>query len=220
MSKNIKKIITKDFYGDNCLVDSVTASKGKERHPQGWVEVYEIDENGIENLHSKSNLVVYQGRETISQRMFNVENVSCPSTRDDIIAWVGVGSGGVNVGDPFNPSPPVATDTDLAVPVQISAIDPTCADLRGGFYYKKPIESVEYEQDTYNNNSWLIAKTTSRISLADSDGEHISEAGLYSSAGGPIPNYAGPFHLFSRVTFPPVVKVNTRQILFIWYLYF
>jgi len=214
------KIVAKDTYGDNCLKDNVGQNNNIERKPQGWVEVYEIDENNNENLLSKSNLVVYVGRETIAQRMFGTNNSASASTKDEFITWLGVGSGGVNVGDPFNPSPPVATDTDLAISVGISAIDPNCADPRGGFFYKKPIESIEFEQDTYNNNSWLIVKSTSRISLGDCIDEHISEAGLFTSEGGPIAGYSGDFHLFSRVTFPPVVKTSTRQLLFVWYLFF
>jgi len=220
MENNNIKIVVKDMYGDNCLKDKVFEKGSDERHPRGWVEIYEVDENGNEKLHAKSNLVVYVGRETIAQRMLGLTNTASSSTKDETISWIGIGSGGVNVGDPFNPSPPVATDTDLAVPVQISATDLSCADLQGGFYYKKPIESIEFEQDTYNNNSWLIAKTISRISLSDCVDEHISEAGLFTSEGGTIAGYGGPFHLFSRVTFPTVVKTNTRQLLFIWYLYF
>jgi len=220
--KNDKKIVVKDMYGDNCLKDNVHQSNNeKKRHPQGWVEIYEIDENNNKKLHAKSNLVVYLGRETIAQRMFGIDNLPSESTKDETITWLGVGSGGVNIGDPFNPSPPVATDTDLAISIGIVPdTDSSCADPRSGFFYKKPIENIEFEQDTYNNNSWLIVKTISRISLGDCKDEHISEAGLFTSEGGPIAGYTGDFHLFSRVTFPPVVKTDTRQLLFVWYIYF
>jgi len=213
------KIVANDFYGDNCLKDNFAKDGSADRRPEGWVEIYEVDEDGTEILKQKSNLVVYQGREVIAQRMFNI-NSSANGTKDEYITWFGIGSGGVNVGDPFNPTPPVATDTDLSIPIPISNIDPTCADLNGGFYYKKPIESFSFEQDTYNDDAWLIVKTVSRVALADCDNAHISEAGLYTSEGGPIANYGGPFHIFSKVTFPTVVKTNTSQLLFIWYIYF
>ena len=220
IESNINKIVAKDFYGDNCLKGSLDQMESTTRFPKGWVELYEVDEKGSEKLISKSNLVVYLGRETIAQRMFGLENEYSLPTKDETISWVGIGSGGVNTGDPFNPSPPVSTEIDLVSELPISSTDTTCADLKEGFYYKKPIESITFEQDTYNNNSWLIAKTISRISLSDSIDSHISEAGLFTSEGGQIPGYAGPFHLFSKVTFPTVVKTNTRQLLFIWYIYF
>ena len=216
----INKIVAKDFYGDHCLNDKILGNDSDKRRPQGWVEIYEIDESNNENLIGKHNLVVYQGRELIAQRMFFVSNPQTVTNPDEYISWFGVGSGGVNVGDPFNPSPPVSTDTNIYNELPISAIDATCGDFHDGFYYKKPIESIDFEQDPYNNNAWLIVKTVSRVSLADANGLQISEAGLFSAAGGAIPNHSGPFHLFSRVTFPTVVKVDTRQLLFIWYIYF
>jgi len=214
------KIINKDKYGDYCLSDSVKGQDSQKRKPQGWVEIYEVDENNVEHLIGKHNLVVYQGRELIAQRMFNVNNVQSIPEPNEYISWFGIGSGGVNTGDPFNPSPPVSTDTDIYNELPINAIDATCGDYHDGFYYKKPIESITFEQDSYNNNSWLIVKTVSRVSLGDANGSHISEAGLFSAADGAIPNHPGPFSLFSRITFPTVVKVNTRQLLFIWYILF
>jgi len=219
MSKN-KKIVAKDFYGDNCLADNILKQDSDKRNPQGWVEIYEIDENENEKLLGKHNLVVYQGRELLAQRLFNYSNSQVDTDPNEYIAWFGIGSGGVNVGDPFNPSPPIATDTDIYNELPINAIDSTCGDFHDGFYFKKPIESIDFQQDTYNNNSWLIVKTVSRVSLGDSNGSHISEAGLFSSLNGPVPNHPGPFHMFSRVTFPTVVKVDTRQLLFIWFIYF
>jgi len=200
-TEKIQKVVAKDYYGDNCLKDNTFQNDAVERHPQGWVEVYEVDENENEKLIAKSNLVVYLGREIIAQRMFGTDNpnANASSTRHETITWLGIGSGGVNVGDPFNPSPPVATDVDLAEEISFSDIDPSYADFRNGHYYKKPIETVEFEQDTYNNNAWLIVKTISRISLSDATDAHISEAGLFASNGGPIANYSGPFHLFTNL---------------------
>jgi len=219
--KNLKNnIVAKDFYGDNCLVDAFSNKVSGARRPQGWVEIFEIDENGNEKLLGKHNLVVYQGRELIAQRMFNLKNTQVLTDPAEYISWFGIGSGGVNVGDPFNPSSPVATDIDLYNELPISAIDSTCGDFHDGFYFKKPIESIEFEQDGYNNNSWLIVKTVSRVSLGDANGSQISEAALFTAVDGPVPNHTGPFHMFSRITFPTVVKVDTRQLLFIWYIFF
>jgi len=215
----MKQIIAKDFYGDNCLNDSVIKVTGP-RRPKGWVEIYEIDEHNQSKKLGKFNLVVYQGRELIAQRMFYTDNSQAITSPDEYISWFGIGSGGVNVGDPYNPSSPISTDRNLNNEIPISAIDTTCGDFHDGFYWKKPIESITFEQDQYNDNAWLIVKTISRVSLGDANGSHISEAALFSAAGGPIPNHSGPFHMFSKITFPDVVKVNTRQLLFIWYIYF
>lgn len=215
------KIINKDFYGDNCLQDSLIDASVAPRSPQGFVELYEVDENDNEKLLSKSNLVVYSGREVIAQRLFNKSNALTSATENEFICWFGIGSGGTNVGDPLTPSPPVATDLDLAISAPISNIDPSCGDKRAdGYWYKKPIDTIEFEQDVYNSNAWLIVKTVSRVSLADAIDQHISEAGLFTSEDGNLPDHPGPFHLFSKVTFPTVVKTSTRQLLFIWYIYF
>ena len=220
--KDDRKIIIKDSYGDECLADTFSRNDSNvvNSKPQGWVEVYEVDENGTEKLLSKSNLVVYLGRETIAQRMFGLDNASSATTKDETISWFGIGQGGATMGDPLTPVPPVSTDTDLAGEIPISNIDQSCADFRNGAFFKKPIETIEFEQDAFNDNAWLIVKTISRVSLSDAVSANINEAALFTSDGGAIASYPGPFHMFSKVTFPTVVKTTTRQILFIWYIYF
>lgn len=193
----------------------------KERGMRGWVEIYEV-KDGNKELISKNNLVVYQGRAWAATRIFNTENAEVVTDKDEFICWFGLGSGGTPEGDPFTPNSPTNLDTDLSTPVGISQTDATCADFYDGWYHKHPFDSVAFEQDPDNSLKYLIVKVTTTIGVEDANGstgtQLINEAGLFSSlsaAGG----YSGDFHLFARVTFPTIAKDNSRQLLFIWYIY-
>ncbi len=208
-----------DKYGERCLVDSVHKRLDQtDRKPQGHVEIYEITKDGEKRLIQKSNLVVNLGRETIAQRTLNLES-SATSDKDEFVWWLGLGSGGTNPADPLDPVPPTMSDTDLDTEVPISATDSTCADFHDGAFYKHPFDNVVYEQDTDNDNAWIIATVTTTIGISDAENQEISEAGLFSatsSAGG----YSGQFSLFSRVTFPTILKTTANQLVFVWFLYF
>ena len=209
-----------DKYGDTCLKDSVNPISGKDRKPEGFVEIYEVEPNGNKHLVGKSNLVLYVGREWIVSRLFNQENLNITPDEDEFITWFGVGSGGAPIGDPLNPSAITSTNTGLASEIGICtpAVNPNCADLRTGTYYKHPFDSIEFQQDAANNNQYLIAKVTITLGTDDANGNNINEAGLFtadSSAGG----HGGPFNIFSLVTFPTIVKDSSRQIMFMWYIY-
>ena len=208
-----------DKYGDQCLADTFQAGKKEDRaKPEGFVEVYDVLPDGSKKLIGKNNLVLYQGREYIAERIFNVENASTSTDKDHFISWFGLGEGGAPVGDPLNPDSPVSTDTDLDTEIPINATDTACADFRSGSYWKHPFDNIVFEQDGNNNNEWLIVKVTTTIGSDDSNGYNLNEAGLYlsaSSSGG----HGVPFYLFSRVTFPTIVKDSSRQLMFVWYIY-
>lgn len=208
-------IISKDSYGQ-CFQDSFfNKSMNHKERPAGYVEIYDEDKQ----LIGKSNLVVYSGREVVASRMLNIQNPYITPTPDEFICWFGIGSGGCPVGDPLNPISPSNTDIDLTSPVGINASDATCADFHDGYYYKHPLEAVNYEQDAENDNAYLIAKITITLSIYDANGNNLSEAGLYtaaSDAGG----YSGNFTLYARITFPTIVKTSSRQLTFIWYLFY
>lgn len=221
MKKKIEDILIQieEKYGDQCLSDSQGKSSGGVRRPQGRVEIYEIDNEGVKQLIRKSNLVVYDGRELITQKIFDLENTHVDTDKDEFLYWFGLGSGGVNPADPFDPVPPVNSDTDLYEEIPISATDTTCADFHDGAYYKHPFDSVVFEQDSDNDGKYLIAKVITTIDTDDANDEEVSEAGLFSNlsnAGGALV----PFHLFARVTFPTILKTNVRRLTFVWYLYF
>jgi len=208
-----------DRYGEECLTDS----HGKRldltvRRPVGHVEVYELTKDNKKRLLRKSNLIVNVGREMIAQHTLNVESSASPD-KDEFIWWLGLGSGGTNPGDPFDPAPPTTSDTDLDTEIPINAVDTTCADFHDGAYYKHPFDDVTFEQDVNNDSAWLIARVVTTLGPTDANNQQVNEAGLFSAtstAGG----HSGPFHLFSRVTFPTILKTSENQLIFVWYLYF
>jgi hypothetical protein len=202
-----------------CMRDSIGQRvEAKRNTPCGFVEIYEINEDGSQKLVGKSNLVVYLGREWLATRIFGTDNTSVDPVHTEWICWFGLGTGGVLPADPFDPVPPTNSDTDLDTPVGINATDATCADFHDGFYFKHPLDSVKLEQDPDNDDKYLIARAEITISNDDANGNNLSEAGLFtasSSSGG----YSGPFHMYARCTFPSITKVETRQLLFVWYIY-
>jgi hypothetical protein len=227
-SKKVKttEVIAAELYGDNCLGDSAQRNNSQDRRPKGWVEIWEEDpDTGLKKLINKSNLIVYQGREMVAQRIFDVENASAVPTKDEFLYWMGFGSGGVRPADPLVPTPPTLTDTDLNSLVMISATDSSAADyhVAGGDYpetgfYKYPFDNVEFERDYNNEDKWLIGKVTMTLGTALANGKQINEAGLYSAASR-SPGYSGQFSMFARVTFPTLIKTVDRRIVFIWYIY-
>lgn len=213
----------KDSLND-CLTDSSNSKiKRNIDRPKGVVEIFELNKNGDKKLVGKHNLVVYQGREWLLSRAFNVINTNITPQPLEYITWFGAGDGGCPIGDPLNPSSPTNLDTDLSNPVMINATDATCADYRlipDVGYYKKPFNSaIDFEQDGDNYNYWLIGRVSTTLGSDDANGFNINEAGLYT-AGSSSGGYLGPFHLYARVTFPTIVKTSSRQLLFIWYIYF
>ncbi len=208
-----------DHYGDNCLKDSVVGVKPLDRlSPKGYVEIFEKDENGNQKLVGKSNLVLYVGREWIAERLVNINNPNTTLTKDMFLSWLGVGIGGALISDPLNPISPNSNDTNLTTETNFNATGTTYADFRGGFYYKHPFDSITFDQDTANNNKYLIINITTTIGTDDCNGANINEAGLFLSES-VAPAYDGPFSIFSKITFPTIVKSDTRQLIFVWYIY-
>ena len=227
MDKKIETMFVNctDDYG-TCLQDSVNKAQKKDRiKPKGFVEIYELCDDGSKKLIAKPNLVLYIGREWLAQRIVNKENVNVTATKDEYITWFGLGDGGVIPGDPFNPIPPTITDTDLASRIMINATDSSAADyhvVSPGYpeegYYKIPFDSVEFEQDTENDDTWLVVKITTTVGTADANEKQLSEAALFTAESG-AGGYSGNFTIFSRVTFPSIVKTSDRRIIFNWFLY-
>jgi hypothetical protein len=213
----------KDKYGD-CLSDSSMGSglKKSAERPKGFVEIYEVDKD-TKKLIAKPNLVVFQGREGLLSSAFRTRNVNIAPLEDEFICWFGVGNGGCPIGDPLNPTAPTVEDLDLVSNVMINASDATCGDWRVEpeveGYYKHPFDSVSFEQDPDNYNYWLVGRISTTISNEDANGYNLNEAGLFSAASS-AGSYSGHFSLYARVTFPTIVKTDSRQLLFVWYVYF
>jgi hypothetical protein len=207
-----------DNYGDSCIQDSVNSISTKERKPEGYVEIFSVDKDGNKQKVGKSNLVLYVGREWIASRITNQDNPNIDPLAAHYISWLGLGNGGTPVGDPLNPNTPTNTLIGLSNEIPIHTSDLNCADLRAGSYYKNPLDSIEFQQDALNDDSWLVLKVTSTLSIDHANGYNLSEAGLFmapSNVGGDL----GPFNIFSIVTFPTIVKDDSRQLVFYWYLY-
>ncbi|MFW9871866.1 MAG: hypothetical protein ACFFG0_02105 [Candidatus Thorarchaeota archaeon] len=219
------RIEARDFYGDNCLVDTVNKSKPVNRKPEGEVHIFEVTNDGKKKLVHKSNLVLYLGRETLAQRLVNQENSSVTPTKDEFLSWFGIGDGGVLPADPLDPTPPVSTDNDLSSNVMISDSTSSYGDyhVAGGDYpttgfYKKQFDSITFQQDSYNDNRWLILKVETTIGVNDANGSQLSEAGLFTAESNSAA-YNGQFSIFARVTFPSLIKTSDRRLIFDWYLY-
>jgi len=221
-NKNPETIVVNidDNYGDSCIQDSVNSISASKRKPEGFVEIFSVDKDGNKKLVGKSNLVLFCGREWIASRICNLENTdpSVTAMPDEFISWLGLGNGGAPVGDPLNPNTPADDIDNLSIEIPIHVSDNNCADFRGGSYYKHPLDSIEFKQDDLLDDRWLILKVTTTISVDHANGYNLNEAGLFTSNtddGG----HTGPFNIFSIVTFPTIVKDDSRQLVFYWYLY-
>jgi hypothetical protein len=203
--------------------DSAGPKIGKERKPiQGIVEVYETDENGNKQLVRKSNLVVYKGREWAAVRLTNIANPAITPDSTAFICWFGVGSGGVAGADPFDPLPPANQDDDLVIDEMLHVNDATLGDYRIAVpgYFKTRFDSVNFEQDIYNDNRYLVIKFVATVGTSYANGSEINEAGLFAAGSNtPGPGSTGPFYMFARVTFPTILKNALRTLTFVWYIY-
>jgi hypothetical protein len=156
----------------------------------------------------------------------NKRNSHVDPQEEEFICWFGLGDGGVVPGDPFNPTPPVITDEALASQIMITATDSSAADYHTVTlpffpeegYYKIPFDSVAFEIDPENDDAYLIIKITITVGAEYANGKQLSEAGLFTAASD-LGGYSGNFNIFSRVTFPSIVKTSDRRLIFNWYLY-
>jgi len=146
MDKNKIKtieVIARDFYGENCLVDSPLTNQPQSRKPEGLVEVYDVKDDGTKQLIRKNNLVLYQGRETLAQMLVRTNTIDdsgqpplqpVAGNKDMWVNWFGLGQGAADTecnpgsGDVFAPEPPTNEDTELACPIMINVSDASCAD--------------------------------------------------------------------------------------------
>ena len=211
------KIKANDHYGDKCLADSFL-KKADRLKPEGYVEIFEQDSNGVNQLVGKSNLVLYAGREWIAERLASVNNPNITLTKDMFISWLGVGTGGALIADPLNPISPNSTDTHLTSEAPFNGTNTNYGDLRGGQYYKHPFDIVTFEQDAQNADKYLIVNITTTIGTDDCNGFNLNEAALFLSESN-VGGHVGPYSIFSKITFPTIVKSDTRQLVFVWYIY-
>ncbi len=244
----IKTTIIKaeDKYSE-CIGDSCFTEKPVRSRPKGFVEVYDLDSNvnlskfknknlnkflkekgnhlgtfnTEEPIVKKDNLIVYDGREWLATKMFNLDNASIPSTKEQSIYWFGIGSGGAPEIDPLVPTVPEPADSDLNDSIMINVDTVNYGDYRSYpdiGHYKKRFEAVDFQEDVNYDNRQIIIQTTIVISGNDANGNVINEAGLFL-AESDADEYSGDFTLFSRITFSSILKTDNRQLVFIWYIY-
>lgn len=225
------KIVLKDRYTNRVeLKDSFGRTIQSPRRPPNKVVIHAINADGRRVfLQESKNLVVYSGREWVAERLFNLNNVDTTSTASEAIYWFGVGSGGAS-GDPLVPVPPTNNDTELLdeTPITSDATTTIYADWHNksgtGYWFKHPFDSVVFEQDSNNDNRYLIAKVTTTLSTSECNiagsgsWNDLSEAGLFISQSD-VAGSSGPWTLFARVTFSTIQKTSSRSLVFTWYIY-
>ena len=216
--KKITEVNITDNIGE-CLGDCLNGNCSLERKPSGYVEIHEKTKDGQTKLVGKSNLVLYSGREHLTQKIFNVANTEIPQALSEYIYWFGAGSGGVVESSPFVPIYPVNSDIGLNTDIVINPGDASCGDLRDGGYYKHRFDSVIYQQDESNDSRYLVAVIQITLDEQDCNDQVLSEAGLFTAASSAA-GYSGNFNIFARVTFPSLSKDSSRVFVFSWFLYF
>jgi len=137
------EVVAKDFYGENCIVDSAMSRRNKKRRPEGMVEIYDVTDKTNRKLVRKNNLVLYQGRETLAQMLVRVNTIDSSGqpplqpvagNKDHFLCWFGLGQGAADTecspgsGDVFAPEPPTNEDTELSCPIMINVSDASSAD--------------------------------------------------------------------------------------------
>lgn len=192
-----------------CFPDSIN----NRNNIKGFVELY--DKETGENIIKKQNLIVYESREIILQRMVNRNRVTNSGEKDLFINWISIGSGGALVTDPLNPIAPTLFDTGLVNQIVIDATN-TSYTSSGKL---KPFDAIDILQDEANDDRYLIAKITTTIARSEANVNDINEAALW------LTNSSDPVNatlnkLFSRVTFSTVRKDDNRELVLVWYLFF
>jgi len=220
---------------DNQKRNMGDALSAGEKRPRGHVEIFDkrsgerigfsdnVSFPTLNKIGDRENLIVYSGRTWLMQRSFNQDLIPSSNESNRYISWFGLGTGGATPGDPLNPVAPTSTDTVLDTPAIINTSDANVANSG----YQHPFDSIVYEQDSSNDNQYLISKVTTTISNNDANGPtgssyyDLSEAGLYISDSNVATSMTpASLILFARVTYSTIRKHNEREIVFIWSIYF
>ena len=181
---------------------------------RGYVEIFSIDNNSNKKLVSKSNLIVYRGREWVLSRLVNYDNTNILPLSSNYISWLSVGTGGAPASSPLSPIPPTNTDIALNNEVPIIANAPNLADNGN----KIGFSDITFLQDNLNLNKYLILRLDILLDQTMCNGYNINEAGLWVSNSND-PTIANQFYLFSHITFPTIAKGTDISVQFIWYIY-
>jgi hypothetical protein len=208
---------------------------------KGLIVVY--DEN-MNELFVRKNLVVRTGREATIRKMFNLPDSSIETLNDLMASSVllfGIGDGGAPSSDPFNPTPPSPSDSDLNTPIAFrnTSSDNPFPDAVTESKYTHGIQqsngSTNWMKKTFENGSGdllidpstdtVYNKLSLKIDLADARDTYINEIALYyarydATAATQNLKYT-KYKTFSRVTFPTEpIPTDSQKILNIdYYVY-
>lgn len=196
---------------------------------KGKIEIFEENKK----IEETTNVVVFSGREWLAQRAFGTVNVNTNynSGVDWTISYVAFGQGGAT-SDILTPSPAESVDEGLKSPVMLNKNESNYLTVESDTpnWQLKSIENrFDYDEDSANLNRQLIVSINNTLLKTDANGPDsdnptyydINEIGLFITD----PNIGDPvdksnISLFARTTFSTLRKVQTRQLVFSWKIYF
>lgn len=200
------------------------------------------DENG-EILIAKKNLVVRSGRNLSLRKIFGqpgfILGEDEAALNQKKVLLFGIGSGGTPSSDPFNPTLPTPSDTDLSSPLYFrtstaalplsttdAALYTDGRDVNGTTrWYKKRFSNGNGEFVVDSTNDWVYNKLQLQITEKEARDFFVNEISLYytqySSAGVTQNLKYTNYSLFSRFTFQTEpMPSNTNKALNIdYYVY-
>lgn len=220
MARTLLKINDREKMHDKC--SSLVKPEGPFIR-KGFVQIIDKDTGEFLVKHAPcefggtgtSNLIVWQGREIVPQILFEKDRNLNSLQKDLRLRWLSVGSGGADAVNVLSPIAPDSPDFALNQEIIIDAGEINYAD--GG--KKKYFDSVDFEQDSENDNRFLIGKATTTLKYDEANGYDLNEAGIWLSNSSD-PNAAVTFELFARVTFSTIRKDDQRELVILWYFYF
>lgn len=204
---------------------------------RGKVEIFSEDGS---LLLSKDNLVVQRGRTFVLEKLFNDVNPDSTGYTKNLnreIVLFGVGTGGADVGTPFEPRPVLATDYTLteSTPFRIEDSNDTLTYLTDDekkIYHNPIVEdnlsSYMYKRFEIYDPEWKVDKDTNtiykkielRLNEKDTRDKAINELALFI-AQKPInedENYVD-VEMFSKINFPSEYMSSDKQLLVRYYVY-
>lgn len=218
-----KTIFNNDVYGKHIEDEQFIKSGNR---VEGHVTI--LDNNTQEVIEENDNLVLYKGREWLLQRAGNITGPGFPSNWKDLdINWFGVGVNGATPGDILTPLVPVINQENLLQPIVLNPSETAYKNMvfqdDGSDYQLKRIGTKQAVRDIANENRYLILQLQTTIISTDANGPNqstyydLNECGLFV---GDDDGNAENMSIFARCTFSTIRKDITRELVFIWNIYF
>jgi len=174
----------------------------------GIVEIYDDKKNLIERTN---NLVVYNGREFVASKTFNIGNYTTWN-----ITHFGVGKGGTSDNDPTTKIGPEDNDTGLYNPLTLNKSNTSY--LANGTL--KPIDSTNITLEQDPNTSYHYTRIKINLTIDPTQEPDlltptkINEAALFYT------NSSGKYRIFAHVTFTDKYIEQNEKLYITWYILF